>query len=175
MIDKLIEGVLAREGGYVNDPRDAGGETNLGITVATARANGYTGPMKSLTKATAAAIYKSQYYLKPGFDKVAAIYPRVADELFDTGINMGTTPAGRFLQRALNALNGAGLAVNGAVGKASLDQLLAFKAKRGAAGEVVLLKALDALQGERYIELAEGREANRAFLYGWLANRIGNA
>jgi hypothetical protein len=35
------------------------------------------------------------------------------------------------------------------------------------------LKALDALQGERYIRLAERRPANEAFLYGWLANRVG--
>jgi hypothetical protein len=37
----------------------------------------------------------------------------------------------------------------------------------------VLVKAIDALQGERYIALAERRPANEAFLYGWLAQRIG--
>ena len=36
-----------------------------------------------------------------------------------------------------------------------------------------MIHALDALQGERYIRLAERRPANEAFLYGWLANRIG--
>ena len=36
-----------------------------------------------------------------------------------------------------------------------------------------LLKALEALQGERYLALAEQRPANEAFLYGWLANRLG--
>ena len=46
-------------------------------------------------------------------------------------------------------------------------------AKRRAGGEAVLLKALEALQGERYLRLAETRPANEAFLYGWLANRIG--
>ncbi|MGJ3625940.1 glycosyl hydrolase 108 family protein [Sphingomonas sp. MMS24-JH45] len=39
-----IEEVLANEGGYANDPRDAGGETMFGITKAVARADGYTGP-----------------------------------------------------------------------------------------------------------------------------------
>ena len=39
---------------------------------------------------------------------------------------------------------------------------------------MVLLKAMEALQGERYIALAESRPANEAFLYGWLANRIGS-
>ena len=48
-----------------------------------------------------------------------------------------------------------------------------FLAARGAAGVSVLVKALDALQGERYVQLAEARPANEAFLYGWLAGRIG--
>ena len=46
--------------------------------------------------------------------------------------------------------------------------------KRGERGrETLLLRALEALQGERYLRLAEKRPANEAFLYGWLANRIG--
>jgi len=36
------------------------------------------------------------------------------------------------------------------------------------------LKAVEALQGAKYLRLAETRPANEAFLYGWLANRIGN-
>ena len=44
---------------------------------------------------------------------------------------------------------------------------------RAAAGEAVLVRALNALQGERYVALAEQRPANEAFLYGWLANRVG--
>ena len=55
-IAEVIDGVIRREGGYVNDPRDAGGETCWGITVAVARANGWTGPMKDLPRETAAAI-----------------------------------------------------------------------------------------------------------------------
>ena len=45
--------------------------------------------------------------------------------------------------------------------------------RRGRGGEQVLLKAVEALQGERYLALAERRPANEAFLYGWLANRLG--
>jgi hypothetical protein len=36
-----------------------------------------------------------------------------------------------------------------------------------------LLRALEALQGERYLRLAERCPANKVFLYGWLSNRIG--
>ena len=53
----------------------------------------------------------------------------------------------------------------------ALDSFLEARGKRG--GETVLLHALEALQGERYVRLAERRPANEAFLYGWLANRIG--
>ena len=53
----------------------------------------------------------------------------------------------------------------------ALDASLAARGPRG--GETVLLRALEALQGERYLRLAEKRPANEAFLYGWLANRIG--
>lgn len=54
---------------------------------------------------------------------------------------------------------------------AALDALLAKRGTKG--GEKVLMRALEALQGERYLRLAERRPANEAFLYGWLANRIG--
>ena len=56
----------------------------------------------------------------------------------------------------------------------TLGALDSFLTIRGASsGETVLLRALEALQGERYLRLAERRPANEAFLYGWLANRIG--
>jgi lysozyme family protein len=104
--------------------------------------------------------------------------PRIAAELFDTGVNMGPKVAASFLQRALNALNrGASdypdIAVDGHIGPATLAALDGFLRRRGPAGEAVLLKAIEALQGERYLRLAERRPANEAFLYGWLANRIG--
>jgi hypothetical protein len=50
--------------------------------------------------------------------------------------------------------------------------LKAYLARRGPGGEVVLLKALNVLQGERYIEIAEKRPAAEDFVYGWLANRV---
>ncbi|GGA47148.1 glycoside hydrolase family 108 protein [Sphingomonas psychrolutea] len=177
-IDHLIDAVLDREGGYSNHPADRGGETAFGITAAVARANGYDGAMRDLPLATARAIYRRLYWLGPRFDAVAARAPLVAAELFDTGVNMGPPVAAAFLQRALNALNrGASdypdMPVDGRIGDITLAGLTAFLAWRGAGGERVLLKAIEALQGERYVALAERRPANEAFLYGWLANRIG--
>jgi lysozyme family protein len=81
------------------------------------------------------------------------------------------------LQRSLNALNGQGkyyadIAVDADVGPASIAALKAYLTKRGPEGEAVMLKALNCLQGDRYIELSEKRPANEDFLFGWLRTRV---
>ena len=177
-IDALIENAILLEGDYVDHPADRGGPTRWGITKAVAKIHGYTGNMRHFPREDAIAIYKRKYWLRPSFDQIAKHAPDIAAELFDTGINMGTGTASGFLQRALNALNRKeqdfkDLAVDRAIGKKTLQALDAYLRKRGPKGEAVLLKALEALQGARYIRLAESRPANEAFLYGWLANRIG--
>jgi lysozyme family protein len=191
-VDALVDGLIEREGGFVANPADKGGPTRFGITEAVARANGYRGAMRSLPRDEAAAIYKRLYWLRPRFDEVAKRSPRIAAELFDTGANMGPAVAATFLQRALTALNrNSGdypdLVPDGRIGPhtlAALDAFLAIRGsspavglaggeQQGASGEIVLLRALEALQGERYLRLAERRPANEAFLYGWLANRVG--
>lgn len=180
MVDHLVEQLIEREGGYVNNPADRGGPTCFGITQEVARANGYYGAMRQFPRDEAVAIYTRLYWLRPRYDAVARIAPLVAAELFDSGVNMGPAVATIFLQRALTALNRNGtdypdLVPDGRVGPATLAALSAFIAKRGSAGgQTVLLRALEALQGERYLRLAERRPANEAFLYGWLANRIGD-
>ncbi|WP_319800296.1 putative peptidoglycan-binding domain-containing protein, partial [Enterobacter hormaechei] len=44
--------------------------------------------------------------------------------------------------------------------------------KRGGEGEIVLLRALNCSQGQRYLELAEQRPANESFVYGWMRERV---
>jgi lysozyme family protein len=178
-IDYLIDTLIDREGGYSNHPADRGGPTKYGISEAVARAHGYSGAMRDLPRDEAAAIYKRLYWLRPRFDQVAKRSEAVAEELFDTGVNMGPAVAATFLQRALSALNRdrkdyADLVPDGRIGPSTLAALDTFLELRGEkSGQSVLLKALDALQVERYIRLAERRPANEAFLYGWLANRVG--
>jgi len=177
-VDSLIEEVIGREGGYSNHPADTGGATRWGVTERVARAHGYRGDMRSYPRDDAVAVYRRIYWLRPGFDRVAEHAPAVAAELFDTGVNMGPEVAAGFLQRALNALNRgasdyADIAVDRRVGPGTVAALEGFLDRRGAGGEAVLLKAIEALQGERYLRLAEQRPANEAFLYGWLANRLG--
>jgi lysozyme family protein len=180
-VSELIEELIEREGGYVSHSADKGGPTRFGITEAVARAHGYQGAMAELPREEAAAIYRRLYWLRPRFDQVAERASKLAAELFDTGANMGPAVAATFLQRALTALNRGGkdypdLVPDGRVGPVTIAALHAFLAARGrASGETVLLRALEALQGERYLRLAEKRPANEAFLYGWLANRIGSS
>jgi lysozyme family protein len=174
----LIEGVIDREGGYSNHPADRGGPTMYGITEAVARDSGYIGPMRLMPRDQAIAIYRRLYWAKPRFDALCDISPRIAAELFDSGVNMGPAVAITFLQRALTALNReqrdyGDLLPDGRIGPATLNALSRFLELRKAGGEKVLLRALDAPQGERYLRLAERRPANEAFLYGWLANRVG--
>ncbi len=176
-IATLLEALIDREGGFVDHPHDRGGATNFGITERVARAAGWAGTMRDLPRDFAIAVYRHRYWSLPRFDAVAAIAPAVAAELFDTGVNMGPAIAMGFLQRSLNALNRLGrdwpdIVVDRAVGTATLDALRRLLALRGKAGEAALLKALNALQGARYIELAEGRQANESFVFGWLSGRV---
>jgi lysozyme family protein len=178
---ELIDALIDREGGYVHNPADRGGATRYGVTEAVARAHGYAGAMRDFPRDEAARIYERLYWRRPRFDAVAGRAPRVAAELFDTGVNMGPAVAVTFLQRALTALNRNGrdfadLVPDGRIGPRTLAALDGFFDARGkSGGETVLLRALEALQGERYLRLAERRPANEAFLYGWLANRIGDS
>lgn len=173
----LAPHITAVEGGYVNDPRDSGGETNHGITAAVARRNGYVGNMRDLTRAQALAIYKSEFYSKPGFGLIALISEPVATELFDSGVNAGPARASTWLQEALNALNNQGklfadIGEDGIAGPGTRRALTAYLKARGKEGEGVLLVALNVLQGAFYIDLSRRRPKDEAFVYGWLRTRI---
>ena len=171
-----INTVIGKEGGYSNDKHDSGGETMWGITADEARSHGYTGPMRDLPRDTAIAIYKADYWVGPGFDKLYAVSPTLAAKLLDTGINMGVGTGVKFLQRALNVLNQRGtqwpdLMVDGGLGQKTLDALAAFFKMRGKPAEAVMLFMLCAQQSVRYIEIAEKNPTQEDFEYGWQLNR----
>ena len=179
LFDELGKHLLGKEGGYVNHPDDRGGETNWGITVGVARANGYGGSMRDMTRDQALSIYRREYWEKPGFALVATVSPRIAQELFDTGVNMGQGVPAKWFQRILNVLNRQGadyadIAADGQIGPATMRAFTALIAKRGKDDAInVVLRGLNGLQAARYIELAENRAANESFAFGWLAQRVG--
>lgn len=177
-IDSMIEATIGKEGGYSNHPADTGGPTRWGITERVARANGYQGDMKALPRETAVAIYKAQYAIKPGFADVAAISPKIGEELFDTGVNTGPARPILWFQQALNSLNDGGklypdIAEDGDLGPGTLRVFKLFLAKRGSEAESVMLKALNVLQGAFYLEISRTRIQNEAFTFGWLRTRVG--
>ncbi|VEI74745.1 Predicted lysozyme (DUF847) [Mannheimia haemolytica] len=103
--------LLGHEGGYTNDKNDKGGETNWGVTIHTARANGYTGSMRAMTREQAKQIYLKAFWQRYNCEKFA---PEIAFQFFDAAVNHGFGNAARMLQRAV------GVADDGVIGKITL-------------------------------------------------------
>jgi lysozyme family protein len=174
---KLIDDLIDREGGYIDHPSDKGGPTNWGITQVTARAYGYQGLMRDLKRETAVAIYKHKYIVEPGFDKVLMVSERIGEEMIDTGVNMGVSIPGPWLQRILNVMNQQArtfpdLLVDGQLGPATITALRTVIRQRGPDGVKIINRALNCLQGARYLEITEARVKNEDFYCGWMLNRV---
>lgn len=106
--EKALEIVLSHEGGYVNDPKDPGGETNFGISK---RAHPDL-DIKRLTRDQAAAIYRRDYWDRcrcGSFDTAVAII------VFDTAVNMGRAFAITTLQHVV------GVSPDGIVGNQTIQ------------------------------------------------------
>lgn len=177
VFEKTFHHVVMVEGGYSDHPSDTGGKTMYGITENVARANGYSGSMPDLPLETARNIYRRQYWDMVQGDAVAALSVPLAAELFDTAVNMGVAVAGKFLQRALNVLNRSGddyqnIKVDGVTGPVTVMCLRDFLLKRGANGEEVMMRMLNAFQCVRYTEIAEANPSQEDFVYGWVLQRV---
>jgi lysozyme family protein len=176
-LDARIAALIDREGGYVNNKADLGGPTIWGVTEQVARAFGYTGDMRAMSKAIATTIYRKRYWLAPRLDAVSLRYPALATELFDIAVNMGPAVAGTFLQRSLNVFNSEAslypdITVDGGIGTMTLSVLDSYRQRRGETGGDILLEAVCSLRGARYIEISEARPANEAFTYGWFGRMV---
>jgi len=177
-IEEEIETLMTdREGGYVNDPSDRGGETNHGITVAVARNNGYSGEMIDLTSEQAKHIYKRVYWHRPGFDLINLRSNTIAIKLFDVGVLCGTRFASITLQRILNVMNNGGklyvdIVDDGLIGNQTAQALTHYLKVRGDDGVIEMLKCINTLQGARFFDLAERDEKQERFFYGWIKNRL---
>jgi lysozyme family protein len=163
----FVDELIRIEGHYVNDPDDI--ETNWGITIDTARRHGYTGAMIDLTKEQAKAIYLKEYYYGNGFDKITD--DKIAFELFDTAVNMGSETAVEMLQQAWNLLNfeyklGADLKEDGKLGPMTIDTVNRYPYPQR------LHSAQNAVQMHRYVEIVKKRQSKRKFFFGWIHNRV---
>jgi len=177
LADKAIDHVTGVEGDYSNHASDLGGRTRFGITEFVARRNGYTGAMQDLPHELARAIYKAEYWDALSLDEIALQSFPIAEELFDTAVNIGTGRAAAWFQTALNVFNRRGIdypdiPIDERIGPATAGALKALLNKRGQSGEKILLRALNAQQGAHYLNISTARPANEDFTAGWFLNRV---
>lgn len=176
-VKETVDHTIDVEGGYSNNPHDIGGATKYGITERVARNYGYRGDMKDLSMSLAREIYVDLYYLKPRLDLLASHSKLITKEVFDTGVNCGTSTAVKILQRCLNGLNRQerlypDLDMDGIMGLKTKEALVLFLEARGSQeGEKMLFNLLNCVQGEYYLSLTESTSTNEHFLYGWLRHR----
>ena len=172
----IVAAIFSVEGGYVNDPKDPGGETNHGITAQTARSFGYTGSMKDLPIETATNIYVTNYINKPGYGEIITLSPAVGQKLVDAGVNAGTSRSSTWFQQGLNSLNRGGvdyakITVDGKVGPGSVAAYQGLVKKRGKVKACeMMLKLVDAQQTIHYTSLTNLSQ----YTPGWIDARIGN-
>lgn len=182
--NKAYEITLKNEGGYVNDPTDAGGETFKGISrkyhpswpgwkILDLHKKDSNFPKNSYKDSNLDVevknFYKANYWDINLLDQ--CLSQNVANELFDTGVNMGTARAAKFLQRALNLLNKNNtiyedIVEDGKIGIATINALtkcINYK------GDEYLYKILNILQGQHYIDYMTKSPTQEKYAYGWLS------
>ena len=115
--DKAFERLIGHEGGYVNDPRDPGGETKFGISKRSYPAE----DIKALTLERAKAIYRRDFWGVAGCD---AVPDAMRFDLFDMAVNSGPVTAIKTLQRS------AGVTPDGLLGPITLQALNSTPAPR---------------------------------------------
>jgi lysozyme family protein len=119
--DKALKAVLVHEGGYVFNPKDPGGETNLGCTKAVWEEHcGHpvdTKTMKALTPADVGPLYKNKYWDKIKGDDLPSGVDYV---VFDAAINSGAGRAAKWLQACV------GVEPDGGIGPKTLAAVQAF-------------------------------------------------
>ncbi len=168
-INKMIDDILRREGGFVDHPSDRGGPTKFGITLKTL--SNYIGraalrsEVESLSEDVARDIYERNYLVGPRIDRLPdAIQPFI----FDCAVNHGPRTAIKFVQSVSNQ---AGyeppLEVDGAMGPNTR------KAAEWAQDQMgdFFLKALIEERRNFYLTIVDARPTQKVFLKGWM-NRV---
>ncbi len=182
--DEAFELTSAHEGGYVDDPVDRGGETYRGIArvhhpdwPGWARIDARRGDASfpasldgdQALQNDVRGLYKSSYWDTFQGDDVAD--QPLANELYDTAVNMGLRRAVRFLQSSLNLLNRdqrdyPDLIVDGWLGSRSMTALTTLLGQDGSSDW--LLKMMNIHQGARYVEIMMNDPSQERFARGWI-------
>ena len=162
-IRKIAEAIVAREGGFVNDPDDPGGATNHGVTLATLRRLGIdtsgdgridVADVRQLTAAQAVDIYVKHYFDRPG---IGALPGALHASVFDMYVNSGTN-AVKILQRLLTRM-GFPCEPDGVIGPQTIRAAQAGYE----AAPTYLADAYGIARRNYYYALADGRPASRKF------------
>ena len=151
--NEIIEVVLKHEGGYVNDPKDPGGETNFGISK-----RAYPDvDMKTLTKEGAKDIYKRDYWDK---NHCGDLPDELRHVYFDMCVNMGRGRATKIMQETANT-KGADLKVDGGMGPKTIGAL-----------EKVDLERVRAYRVKYYVNLIDRKPDLAKFYFGWFRRSL---
>jgi lysozyme family protein len=162
-IRRLAEEIVAREGGFVNDPDDPGGATKFGVTIHTLRRLGLdlTGDgqvteadVRALSRAQAVDIFVTHYFHRPRIDLLPEV---LQPSVFDMYVNAGAN-AVRILQRLLVEM-GYDVAVDGVIGPQTVR---AARAAAEAAPDHIA-DAYGIARREYYYALGDRRPASRKF------------
>ena len=162
-VQALAKEIVAREGGFVNDPADPGGATNFGVTLGTLRRLGVDvngdgrvdiDDVRALTKAQAADIYVEHYFNRTG---IARLPEMVQASVFDMYVNAGDN-AVKVLQRLLTSM-GFACDADGAIG----PQTAAAAQHAAEAAPRHLADAYGIARRNYYYALADARPASRKY------------
>lgn len=149
--DRCLRVILHHEGGYVNHPKDPGGETNLGVTKRVYEEWGGTKDMKDLTVEDVAPIYYKNYWNRVRADDLPAGLDLC---VFDFGVNAGTGRSAKFLQRLV------GTTVDGGIGPATIGAVNVYVQTEG------IEATIEAFQNSRQ-EYYESLSTFETFGRGW--------
>ena len=162
-VEEIADAIVAREGGYVNDPDDPGGATKHGVTVHTMRRLGLdldgdgdvdAADVRRLTPAQARDVFVRHYFRDPGLDRLP---PALQATVFDMYVNAGAN-AVRILQRLVTRM-GWPCAADGVVG----PKTLAAVAAAAAAAPDHIADAYGIERRSYYYRLADHRPASRKY------------
>lgn len=162
-VRQLAGQIVAREGGYVNDPDDPGGATKHGVTIHTMRRLGLdldrdgdvdAEDVKRLGHEQAVEIFLTHYFLRP---RIAELPEALHATVFDMYVNAGTN-AVKILQRLLNQM-AERVAVDGVIG----PQTIGAAARAYAKAPDHLADAYGIARRNYYFALADQRPASRKY------------